>query len=185
MVWAGVCEGKKRVKWGGNMLDSGRSLPGIYCEILDQERTSEVNPQGSSVWCRDRLNWISWGMGTKPWEVLLGFCLGPGLGQPLWAPHQSENFLFSTAVTSYLSSSFWALHSVLLQMGELIDWEGFVAVIRIETCNIFMSTHTFCHGFYPSTPFAYFWLPLPAEQMFSESCLQQSPGLFPVWLQLI
>lgn len=151
MVWASVCEGKKRVKWGRNVLDCCGSLPRIYCQILDGERTPEVNPEGNGVWCtcmwlRGMLNWMSWGMGTKPWEVLLGFCLGPGLGQPMQSPHWSEIFLFSTAIISYLTSSFQASHSVL-QIGEFIDWEGFVAMIRIEMCNIFMSIHTFGHGF--------------------------------------
>lgn len=152
MVWAGVCEGKKsevRREHAGLVWESARDLlwnsgarencwsksPGKWCVV-------------HLVWLRSMLNWISWGMGAKPWEVLLGFCLGPGLGQPSWAPHWSEIFLLSyiyTAVISYLSSLFWALHSVL-EMNEFTDWEGFIAIIRIETFNIFTSVHTFGHG---------------------------------------
>lgn len=47
----GWFEGKKRGKWGGNVLDCCGTLPGIYSGIVDGERAPAVNPQGNGVWC--------------------------------------------------------------------------------------------------------------------------------------
>lgn len=93
--------------------------------------------------CVVHLLWLrgSWTASPEGWHNpggAAGLCLGPGLLTEgnLSAPH---------AALTHLSSSFWALLSGL-QMAEFISTK-FCSVIRIETCHIFVSIHTFGHGF--------------------------------------
>lgn len=122
------------------MLDCCGTVPGIYYGILDGEGAPAVNPWGNGVWCT-RV-WLKGaelhllGLGDKTPAAAAGICLAPrGL--------LTEVKLFCFPLQSSVT---WALHS-LLQRGELMHWEVFVAIIRIETCNILMSVHTFGHGF--------------------------------------
>lgn len=55
------------------MLDCCGSLPGIYCEILDGERTPEVNPQGNG----DKT--LGGAAGILPWSWARAALVGSSL----------------------------------------------------------------------------------------------------------